>query len=117
LPVGVDGAPWVLDVRMEERKRPHLHLCNESGFPLSRLAPKVVAPGFSFAAYLKIVLSQLNENNLPDVSRVVPELNGAVQEAREKLREDFRARAVTLPPVGSERGATSQAIGRRDTAC
>jgi hypothetical protein len=96
-PVGVDGAPWVqLDViEWKSEKDRALHLCNESGFPLSRLAPGVVAPGFSFAAYLKSpYISQLNENNLLDVAEMVPELNGAVQEAREKLRDHFRARAA-----------------------
>ena len=55
----------------------------------------MVAPGFSFAAYLKSpYISHLNENNLLEVAEMVPELNGAVQEAREKLRDHFRARAA-----------------------
>ena len=51
-PVAVAGAPLVqLDViEWKAEKDRALHLCNESGFPLRRLAPGVVAPGFSFAA-------------------------------------------------------------------
>jgi len=96
-PVGVAGSPWVqLDViEWKTEKDRALHLCNESGFPLSRLAPGVVAPGFSFAAYLKSpYITQLNEDNLLGVAEMVPELNTAVQEAREKLREHFRSRAA-----------------------
>jgi hypothetical protein len=96
-PIGVEGAPWVqLDViEWKTEKDRALHLCNESGFPLSRLAPGVVAPGFSFAAYLKSpYITQLNEDNLLDVAEMVPQLNAAVQEARDKLRDHFRSRAA-----------------------
>jgi hypothetical protein len=96
-PVAVEGAPWVqLDViEWKTEKDRALHLCNESGFPLSRLAPGVVAPGFSFAAYLKSpYITQLNEDNLLDVAEMVPQLNASVQEARDKLRDHFRSRAA-----------------------
>jgi hypothetical protein len=96
-PIAVEGAPWAqLDViEWKTEKDRALHLCNESGFPLSRLAPGVVAPGFSFAAYLKSpYITKLNEDNLLDVAEMVPELNTAVQEARGILRDHFRARAA-----------------------
>jgi hypothetical protein len=51
-PIAVEGSPWAyMDVIEWKTERDRvLHLCNESGFPLSRLAPNVTAPGFSFAA-------------------------------------------------------------------
>lgn len=95
-PIKAEGSPWVvLDVIEWKTERDRdLHLCNESGFPLSRLPANIVAPGFSFAAYLKSpFITQLNEQNLLDISGMVPALNAAVDEARVKLRDHFRARA------------------------
>jgi histidine kinase/DNA gyrase B/HSP90-like ATPase len=96
-PIAVNGSPWVqLDVIEWRTERDRaLHLCNEHGFPLCRLAPEIIAPGFSFAAYLKSpYIGQLNEDNLLDLAEMVPPLNVAVDEARAKLREHFRSRAA-----------------------
>ena len=96
-PILVDGSPWayvdVIEWRTEKDRA--LHLCNESGFPLLRLAPGVVAPGFSFAAYLRSpYITQLNDDNMLEMAEMVPALNTAVEEARGKLRDHFRARAT-----------------------
>jgi hypothetical protein len=96
-PIAADGAPWAsLDVI--EWKSDHdrvLHVCNESGFPLLKLAPAVVAPGFSFAAYLRSpYVTRLNEQNMLEVAEMDPPLNAALDEARTKLKAHFRARAA-----------------------
>lgn len=96
-PILVDGSPWAyVDViEWKTEKDRALHLCNEGGFPLVRLAPGVVAPGFSFAAYLRSpYITQLNDDNMLEMAEMVPALNTAIEEARGKLRDHFRARAA-----------------------
>jgi hypothetical protein len=96
-PILVDGSPWAyVDViEWKTEKDRALHLCNEGGFPLVRLAPGVVAPGFSFAAYLRSpYITQLNDDNMLEMAEMVPALNTAIEEARGKLRDHFRARAT-----------------------
>jgi hypothetical protein len=96
-PIAVEGAPAAhLDViEWKTDKDRALHLCTESGFPLSRLAPGVFAPGFSYAAYLRSpFITQLNDDNLLELAEMSPPLATAVEDARAKLREHFRARAA-----------------------
>lgn len=97
-PIVASGSTAVtLDViEWKSDKDRAIHLCTENGFPLARLAANVIAPGYSFAAYIRSAyISQLNDDNLLDMVSMVPELNAAVEEARVVLREHFKSRADT----------------------
>lgn len=72
-----------------------LYLCNEQGFPLSQIEARFHVGDFHFSAYLKSsFIRDLHHNNQLDLAEMVPALNVAVEEARAKIKELFRARAA-----------------------
>jgi hypothetical protein len=96
-PINVEGSPAVhLDViEWADQKERAFYLCNEAGFPLSRVPAPVYAPGFAFAAYLRSrYIEQLHDANTLDIPEMSPELMAAVDEARDKLKAHFRSRAA-----------------------
>jgi len=70
-----------------------LYLCSEDKFPLHRIAPGIHAPGFNFSAYLRSTyISQLSEQGTLELGTLDARLNDAVETAKGRLREHFKAR-------------------------
>ncbi|MGE3335716.1 MAG: ATP-binding protein [Rhodospirillaceae bacterium] len=96
-PISVPGNPWVrLDViEWKSDKDRALHLCTEAGFPVGRLPANVIAPGFSFTAYLQSpYITTLTEENVVGLAEMVPEVTASVEEARAVLKDHFKSRAA-----------------------
>jgi hypothetical protein len=71
-----------------------LYLCNEWGCPLSQVDTRFHVGDFHFSAYLKSTyVSDLHQENMLDLAEMAPTLTGAVEEARNKIKELFRERA------------------------
>jgi hypothetical protein len=88
-PVSLEVIEW----RTQTKRA--LYLCNEQGFPLSQVEARFHVGDFQFSAYLKSrLISDLYQNNQLDLAEMVPALNAAVEEARAKIKELFRARAA-----------------------
>jgi hypothetical protein len=81
-----------------EWKRPTkraLYLCNEQGVPLSQIETRFHVGDFNFSAYLKSpLISALHQENRLDLAEMVPALASAVEEARRKIKEIYRDKAV-----------------------
>jgi hypothetical protein len=72
-----------------------LYLCNEQGFPLSQVEARFHVGDFHFSAYLRSTfVTRLESDNRLELAEMVPELARAVEEAREKIKAVFRARAA-----------------------
>jgi Histidine kinase-, DNA gyrase B-, and HSP90-like ATPase len=72
-----------------------LYLCNEQGFPLSQVEARFHVGDFHFSAYLKSsFVNALEGDNRLDLAEMVPELAGAVEEARDRIKSIFRSRAA-----------------------
>ena len=93
-----DQPPYQAELEVVEWKTQTermLYLCNESGFPLHRLAPGIHAPGFDFSAYLRSAyVSLLHEQGTLDLAELDPRLNDSVENAKSELRDHFRARTI-----------------------
>lgn len=71
-----------------------LYLCNQDGFPLSKVETRFHVGDFQFSAYLKSsYISQLHLDNRLDLAEMVPELASSVEYARKKIKGVFRKRA------------------------
>jgi Histidine kinase-, DNA gyrase B-, and HSP90-like ATPase len=72
-----------------------LYLCNEQGFPLSKVDTRFHVGGFQFSAYLKSpFIGQLHENNALEVAEMNPQLAGAIEEAHQTIKDYFRDRSA-----------------------
>jgi predicted esterase YcpF (UPF0227 family) len=72
-----------------------LYLCNEQGFPLSKVDTRFHVGGFQFSAYLKSpFIGQLHENNALEVAEMNPQLADAIEEAHQIIKDYFRDRSV-----------------------
>jgi hypothetical protein len=72
-----------------------LYLCNEQGFPLSKVDTRFHVGGFQFSAYLKSpFIGQLHENNALEVAEMNPQLAGAIEEAHQTIKVYFRDRSA-----------------------
>ncbi len=72
-----------------------LYLCNEHGFPLSRLPVQYQTLGYKFSAYLcSEYLSNLHENGLLDVPEMDKAVSGVLEEAKNQVKDYFRDRAA-----------------------
>jgi hypothetical protein len=72
-----------------------LYLCSESGFPLDQVETRFHVPSFSFSAYLKSsYISALHNEGRLGLAEMMPALRGAVDSAREAIKEHFRERAA-----------------------
>jgi hypothetical protein len=75
-----------------------LYLCSESGFPLSQIEARFHVGDFHFSAYLKSSFnSQLHQENRLDMAEMVPKLVASVEEARARIKDVFRERALRAP--------------------
>ncbi len=72
-----------------------LYLCSANGFPLHRTAPGIHAPGFDFSAYLRSeYVSLLHGQGTLDLAELDPRLNEAIENAKNELRDHFKARSA-----------------------
>jgi hypothetical protein len=72
-----------------------LYLCDEQGFPLSQVEARFHVGDFQFSAYLKSsFIRKLYQDNRLELAEMVPELLSAIDEARAKIKEQFRERAA-----------------------
>jgi hypothetical protein len=70
-------------------------LCSENGFPLDQVETRFHVPGFPFSAYLKSTyIAALHNDGRLGLAEMVPELQQAVETAREAIKEHFRERAA-----------------------
>lgn len=86
----------VLEV-IEWRRQTHrtLYLCSEQGLPLSQVETRFHVGDFHFSAYLKSsFIRDLHRDGRLDLAEMLPELRTAIDEARHKIKELFRARAA-----------------------
>ncbi len=75
-------------------KQRFLHLCDEAGLSLMQTSPGIQAPGFSFAAYVKSdFVRQMYDNDLLMLEDIHPDTAQLINQAKDKLREHFRAKA------------------------
>jgi hypothetical protein len=96
-PIAVEGNPpaWLKVIEWKTEMERALFLCTEEGFPVLRLAANVTAPAFSFAAYLlSPYISNLHRDGSAEMAQMLPEVNAAADEAREVLKQHFKARAT-----------------------
>jgi hypothetical protein len=93
-----DHPPHAVELEVVEWKTQAermLYLCNPSGFPMHRIAPGIHAPGFDFSAYLRSeYVSLLHEQGTLDLAELDPRLNESIENAKNTLRDHFRARTV-----------------------
>jgi len=72
-----------------------LYLCSAAGFPLHRISPGIQAPGFEFCSYLRSTyVTTLHELGTLDLAEMDPRLSQSVEDAKDRLRDHFRARAI-----------------------
>ncbi len=93
-----DGTEYVAELHLIEWRadtKRTLYLCSESGFPLDQVETRFHVPGFSFSAYLKSpYIAALHNDGRLGLAEMVPELRGAIEIAREAIKEHFRERAA-----------------------
>lgn len=72
-----------------------LYLCNEQGFPLTRVPSRFHVGEFQFSAYLKSsYIAALHAEGTLDLGEMDPALSGAIQQAQETIKEHFQDRAA-----------------------
>src|SRR5262249_22817576 len=72
-----------------------LYLCNEQGFPLSKVDTRFHIGSFQFSAYLKSpFITQLHENAELEVAEMNPKLTAAIEEAHQTIKDYFRDRSA-----------------------
>jgi hypothetical protein len=72
-----------------------LYLCNEQGFPQSKVDTRFHVGGFHFSAYLKSpFIGQLHENNALEVAEMNPQLAAAIEEAHQTIKDYSRDRSA-----------------------
>ena len=72
-----------------------LYLCNEQGFPLSKVTTRFHIGEFDFSAYLKSpFITKLHGEAQLDLAEMNPALNQCIEEAQQTIKSYFRGRAV-----------------------
>jgi hypothetical protein len=72
-----------------------LYLCNEQGFPLSKVDTRFHVGGFQFSAYLKSpFIGRLHEDAALEVAEMHPQLAAAIEEAYQTIKDYFRDRSA-----------------------
>lgn len=93
-----DGTEYPAELHLIEWRadtKRTLYLCSENGFPLDQVETRFHVPGFSFSAYLKSpYIAALHNDGRLGLAEMVPELRGAIEIAREAIKEHFRGRAA-----------------------
>jgi hypothetical protein len=96
IPDGNDSIPAELEVvEWKTSTDRMLYLCSAAGFPLHRISPGIQAPGFEFCSYLRSrYVTVLHEQGALDLAEMDPRLNQSVEDAKDQLRNHFKARAI-----------------------
>lgn len=83
-------------VEWKQKVERNIYLCSEAGFPLTAVPASLHAPGFNFTGYLRSPYIDLlaSENALDTIGELDPGLATALTEARDKIREHFKAKAA-----------------------
>lgn len=72
-----------------------LYLCNEQGFPLSKVESRFHVGGFQFSAYLRSpFIGELHERAELEVAEMHPNLTTAIDESRQTIKDYFRDRSA-----------------------
>jgi hypothetical protein len=72
-----------------------LYLCNEQGFPLSKVETRFHVGGFQFSAYLRSpFIGELHERAELEVAEMHPKLTAAIDEAQRIIKDYFRDRSA-----------------------
>lgn len=93
-----DGTEYPVELHIIEWRndtKRTLYLCSKEGFPLDQVEARFHVPGYYFSAYLKspYVERLLNEERIV-LAEMDPLLNGAVDQARNTIKDYFRERAA-----------------------
>jgi len=89
LPAELEVIGW------KQQTKRALYLCTERGIPLSQVETRFHVGDFQFSSYLKSgYVSQLHEENRLDLAEMVPALQAAIEEARDKIKLIYRERAA-----------------------
>ncbi len=89
----VEAALEVIEWKTQTERQ--LVLCDRNGFALSRKAPGIQAPGYSFTAYVRSdYFRELAKDNSLELDELHPDLRGLLDAAKAKLKEHFRKRAA-----------------------
>jgi hypothetical protein len=89
----IDGSLTIIEwLHAPERA---LYLCDGDGFTLSKIAPGVQAPGYSFTAYLKSkYIGELHEGGNLVLEDLHPDLKKLLDAAKNQIKEHFRNRTA-----------------------
>ncbi len=72
-----------------------LYLCNEKGFPLTRVERRFHIGAFQFSAYVKSeYIAKLQKEGTLEVAEMNPQMVAVADEAQKAIREYFRKRAA-----------------------
>lgn len=74
----------------------NIYLCSDAGFPITAVPASLHAPRFNFTGYLRSPHIDLlaSENALDTIGELDPGLATALTEARNRIREHFKAKAA-----------------------
>jgi len=96
--ISPDGVEYACELHVIEWRsdtKRTLYLCSEMGFPLDQVETRFHVPGFSFSAYLKSsYVETLHKEERLALAEMDTTLAGAVEHARNAIKEYFKERAA-----------------------
>ncbi|MDP4025732.1 ATP-binding protein [Methylobacterium sp. NEAU 140] len=96
--IDVEGKTYSIRLEIVEWRRMNkraLYLCNGKGFPLATADARFHVGGYFFSAYLiSSYIETLHDNNMLQLGEMTPGLSGAIDQARDQIKDHFRRRSA-----------------------